>query len=346
MMEDRLLVVADDEGSGEDALQMAFFIMPGHALKSLRDELEIQGGEALANDMLYRYGIRCGEGMITRMGMKCDTLEDIANTIPALWAGVGLGRITVDEVTSDSIKVRFHESVESLALGKPKEPKCHFTRGYLNGMAASLCGKEFDTQEVKGSEDWSEQVFILKRTADVLEPVVERPVVKAEAAPAAVAAAAKVELERGMSYLVENEDPTDAYHIFVEQITNGSQGLCITRDFPNKVRKIYGLAQTPVLWLSNAEAEYAVEPVQLGKLYHKIEDFLKKAERPIVMITGLEYLIVQNNFHSALKFLQLVRDQISIHDSILIASISPSTMADKDIKLIEREMSPLHFGGG
>jgi len=345
-MVQQLPVVDEEEGGGEDALQMAFFIMPGHALKSLRDELEIQGGDALANDMLYRYGIRCGEGMITRMGMKCDTLEDIASTIPALWAGVGLGRITVDEVTADSIKVRFHESVESLALGKPKEPKCHFTRGYLNGMAASLSGKEFNTEEIKGSEDWAEQVFILKRTADVLTPVVEKPIPKPDVAPAAVAAAAKVTLERGSSYLVENEDPTDAYRFFVDEISRGSQGLCITRDFPNKVRKVYGLAQTPVLWLSNAEAEYAVEPVQLGKLYHKIEDFLKKAESPIVMITGLEYLIVQNNFHSALKFLQLVRDQISIHDSILIASISPSTMGDKDLKLIEREMSPLQAGGG
>ena len=345
-MEQMLPVVTEEEGGGEDALQMAFFIMPGHALKSLRDELEIQGGDALANDMLYRYGIRCGEGMVTRMGMKCGTLDDIASTIPALWAGVGLGRITVDEVTSDSIKVRFHESVESLALGKPKEPKCHFTRGYLNGMAASLSGKEFNTEEIKGSDDWAQQVFILKRTSDVLTPVVEKPIPKAGAAPAAVAAAAKAALERGMSYLVENEDPTDAYRLFVEEITQGSQGLCITRDFPNKVRKLYGLAQTPVLWLSNAEAEYAVEPVQLGRLYHKIEDFLKKAQSPIVMITGLEYLIVQNNFHSALKFLQLVRDQISIHDSILIASISPSTMGDKDLKLIEREMSPLQLGGG
>lgn len=345
-MEQQLPVVTEEEGVGEDVLQMAFFIMPGHALKSLRDELEIQGGDALANDMLYRYGIRCGEGMITRMGMKCDTLEDIASTIPALWAGVGLGRITIDEVTSDSIKVRFHESVESLALGKPKEPKCHFTRGYLNGMAASLSGKEFNTEELKGSEDWVQQVFILKRAADVLTPVIEKPIPKADAAPAAVAAAAKVALEHGMSYLVENEDPTDAYRLFVEEITHGSQGLCITRDFPNKIRKVYGLAQTPVLWLSNAEAEYAVEPVQLGKLYHKIEDFLKKAQSPIIMITGLEYLIVQNNFHSALKFLQLVRDQISIHDSILIASISPSTMGDKDLKLIEREMSPLQLGGG
>jgi predicted hydrocarbon binding protein len=342
-LDDRPQLV-EDGPAGEDVLQMAFFIMPGHALKSLRDELEIQGGDALANDMLYRYGIRCGEGMITRMGMKCDTLEDIANTIPALWAGVGLGRITVEEIGADHIRVRFHESVESLALGRPKEPKCHFTRGYLNGMAAALSGKEFKTEEVQASEDWSETAFVLKLAGEYLKPAVEKAVVAPAAAPLKAAAPAFA-LERGMSYLVEDEEADKAYNIFVDEIAHGSQGLCITRDFPNKVRKQYGLAATPILWLSNAEQEYAVEPVQLGKLYHKIEDFLKKAERPIVMITGLEYLIVQNNFHSALKFLQLVRDQISIHESILLASISPSTMGDKDLKLIEREMEPLKPGG-
>jgi predicted hydrocarbon binding protein len=345
-MVEQLPVVEDGGDEGEDVLQMAFFIMPGHALKSLRDELEIQGGDALANDMLYRYGIRCGEGMITRMGMKCDTMEDIASTIPALWAGVGLGRITVDTVAQDQIKVRFHESVESLALGRPKEPKCHFTRGYLTGMASGLSGKDFKTEEVQCSEDWSEQCFILKSAGEYLKPVVELAVpAVAQKAVAAAVATTRVSIERGTSYLVEEEDPNAAYELFVEEISHGGQGLCITRDFPNKVRKMYGLSQTPILWLSNAEQEYAVEPVQLGKLYHKIEDFLKKADHPIVMITGLEYLIVQNNFHSALKFLQLVRDQISIHDSVLIACISPSTMGDKDLKLIEREMEPLHMGG-
>ncbi len=342
-MEEDLVVVEEDEEGEEDPLQMAFFIMPGHALKSLRDEIEIQGGEALANDMLYRYGIRCGEGMVTRMGMKCETMEAIAETIPALWAGIGLGRISVEEVSEEHIKVRFHESVESLALGKPKEPKCFFTRGYLIGMAVGLSQMEFNVDEIQCSEDWSETCFIITLGTEYFTPVqeeaVKTPDVAAETKP-------KSKLERGIAYLVEAEEADGAYKLFVNELASGNQGLCITRDFPTKIRRQYGLATTPVLWLSNADQEFAVEPVQLGKLYHKIEDFLKKAERATVMISGLEYLIVQNNYHSALKFLQLVRDQVSIYDSVLIATISPSTLSEKDLKLIEREMEPLTLNGG
>ena len=342
MEEDLMLVEGEEEE--EDSLQMSFFIMPGHALKSLRDEIEIQGGESLANDILHRYGIRCGEGMVTRMGMTCETLEEIADIIPPLWAGVGLGRITLDEVSEDHIRVRFSESVESLALGKPKEPKCHFTRGYLHGMAKGLSQREFNVDEIPCSEDSSEICFMITLGTEYFTPVVEARA--AVTAPSGDKESSKLnlDLEKGLSYLVENEDPDRAYDLFREVLGKGNQGLCITRDFPNKVRRKYGLAQTPVLWLSNAEQEFAVEPVQLGKLYHKIEDFLKKADQPCVMISGLEYLIVQNNYHSALKFLQLVRDQVAIYDSILIATISPSTLSEKDLKLIEREMEPLTLG--
>jgi predicted hydrocarbon binding protein len=342
-MEEELVVLEEDVD--EDPLQMAFFIMPGHALKSLRDEIEIQGGDDLANDVLYRYGIRCGEGMVTRMGMKCDTLEEISETIPALWAGVGLGRITVEEVSDEHIKVRFHESVESLALGKPQEPKCHFTRGYLSGMAVGLSGLEFNVDEIKCSEDWSETCFIITVGTEYFKPVQEQTAQVQETA-VEVETSTGIKLEPGLAYLVENEDPDGAYKLFVDELSKGNQGLCITRDFPTKVRRTYNLTTTPVLWLSNAEQDFAVEPVQLGKLYHKIEDFLKKADRACVMISGLEYLIVQNNYHSALKFLQLVRDQISIYDSTMIATISPETLSDKDLKLIEREMEPLNLEGG
>ncbi len=340
-MEEELVVV--DEESDEDPLQMAFFIMPGHALKGLRDEIEIQGGENLANDMLYRYGIRCGEGMVTGMGMTSDSMEEIADTIPALWAGVGLGRISVEEVSEEHIKLRFHESVESLALARPQEAKCYFTRGYLAGMAMGLSGIEYNVDEFQCSEDWSETCFIITMGTEYFKPVQEQA---AAAETAAADSILGIHLESGMAYLVENEDPDGAYKLFVDELAKGNQGLCITRDYPTKIRRTYNLTTTPVLWLSNADQEFAVEPVQLGKLYHKIEDFLKKAERATVMISGLEYLIVQNNYHSALKFLQLVRDQVAIYDSILIATISPETLSDKDLKLIEREMEPLNIDDG
>ena len=60
------------------------------------------------------------------------------------------------------------------------------------------------------------------------------------------------------------------------------------------------------------------------------------------MLSGLEYLITQNNYSSVLKLIQLLNEQIAIRDSILIVPISPHTLEQKDLKLIERELRVLH----
>lgn len=100
--------MADGGEQGSDqTLQTSFFIMPGNALKSLRDELSISTGEKLAEGIIYRYGIRCGEGMIQRMCIKCDDMIALSEMLPGIWAGVGLGRIQLKDITDDGMLVVF-----------------------------------------------------------------------------------------------------------------------------------------------------------------------------------------------------------------------------------------------
>jgi len=161
-----------------------------------------------------------------------------------------------------------------------------------------------------------------------------------EVAPVVVKAPTKP-LAGGTSYLLKDDTPDLCYSVFLQLVTGGHQGLCITRDYPDRVRKRYNLVKTPILWLSNSDSAFSIEPVQLGKLYHKIEDFLKRGEKPVVMLSGLEYIITQNNYTSALKFLQLIKDQVSIHDGILLVPLSPSTLPERDLKMIERELEAI-----
>ena len=132
-----------EQGADGQTLQTSFFIMPGNALKSLRDELSISTGEKLAEGIIYRYGIRCGEGMIQRMSIKCDDMIGLSEMLPGIWAGVGLGRIQLKDITDEGMLVIFKESIESKTVGQSPVPACHFTRGYLSGMAsAALNGKK------------------------------------------------------------------------------------------------------------------------------------------------------------------------------------------------------------
>lgn len=312
-----------------------FFIMPSNALKSLRDELAISEGEKLTNEMLYRYGVRCGEGMIERMSIKATSNDEIVKMLPNLWAGVGLGRVSSGPFTEEEMTFNFQESIEARAVGKTNEASCHFTRGYLVGLVQQISDKGFKAVETACLSQGDETCTIkLLPSTEYFEPAAEGQ----EAPPAKdYIGESSIKLEKGVSYLLETEDLGRCYELFLERTMAGSQGLCITRDFPDRVRSKHNIKKSPVIWLSNADLEYAVEPVQLGKLYHKIEDFLKKTENGLIILVGIEYLITQNNYSSALKFLQLIKDQVSIYGATLIVPIVPEALAEKDLKLIERE---------
>ncbi len=329
MPEGQLTQVGEEIDKELKTLQTSFFIMPGHALKSLRDELQISTGEKMSEGILFRYGFRCGEGMIQKMNIDHADVTQLAALLPGFWAGVGLGRVSVKSISEKELVVSFEESVEALTMPQGKVASCHFTRGYLAGMASAIAGQDFvAVEEQCCSKGDPICVHRLQVTLEGIAPSKEDAVRTKE----------RYDLERGISYLIEEESPDKSYDIFTDAVTHGAQGLCITRDFPDLVRRKYGLKKTPVLWLSNAEKDFAVEPVQLGKLYHKIEDFLKKSESSVILLCGLEYLITQNNYTSALKFLQLVKDQIAIYNSLLVAPLSPYALTERDLKLIEREL--------
>lgn len=185
----------------------------------------------------------------------------------------------------------------------------------------------------------------------VPEAAAEKEAEKAKEAPAATGSPVPADkkddgptvLKRGYSYLINDDTSETSYTIFSQHLkkteAEGSTGMIITRDFPESVRRDHGFAEEfPIYWLSNVEKDYAIKPVDLGTLYLQIETFLKGNGHPVVLLSGLEYLITQNNYVSVLKFLQLVNEQTAVHKAMLIVPISPSAMDEQSRKLIEREM--------
>ena len=56
------------------------------------------------------------------------------------------------------------------------------------------------------------------------------------------------------------------------------------------------------------------------------------------LLSGIEYLISQNGFPKVLKLLQHINDKVAVSDSTLIASMSPLTLPEPDLKMLEKEM--------
>jgi len=147
------------------------------------------------------------------------------------------------------------------------------------------------------------------------------------------------ELELGESYLVKN-DVDKSFRIFADNVLSGSTGLCITREYPPKVRKKYGLEKTPVLWLSLEKAEeQTIHSIQDMSIV--ISDFLGKVNHGVVILDGIEYLVTNHGFESSIRFLQLLRSRFAQNGSILILPVLEKALDERHIKLIERETKPL-----
>lgn len=304
---------------------LPFFVMPGIALAHLREELEIVEGDQRARLMLYRYGQRCGRALVESFGLSVESLLEIKSIIEPIWMEAGLSRLKIESVEESEMVVNLEESVEA------KEGKtCDFARGYMSGIVSQLLGKRYEVDEVEcSSQGYMTCVMQVYEVLDVLRPGKVRGTEDVR----------KFSLEVGYSYVVKEEIPDQSYDIFIDAAKHNVPSLCVTREYPEKVKDRYDLKNVPFLWLSmDQEKPYARDPTNLALLYSDIKTFISENRSCMVLLSGLEYLISQNDFQKVLKLLQHINDKIAVTDSVLLVPVSPLTLPESQLKQLEKEM--------
>ena len=146
-------------------------------------------------------------------------------------------------------------------------------------------------------------------------------------------------LDRGYTYAVLERDASQAFEIFKDFVTHGTQGLCITRRAPKAVMTEYSLERTPILWLSRvATDKNAVRPSPPEKVALAVEHFIEVSEHPVVLLDGLEYLVSHNDFGSVLALLHDLNESVAMREAILLVPFDPTAFNEREIALIRREV--------
>ncbi len=146
-----------------------------------------------------------------------------------------------------------------------------------------------------------------------------------------------IDLEKSFTYLIEEERSKRSYELFEKAIEDGLKGFCVTRNYPLKIKSKYALGDIPMIWLSSIGKENTLRPKDLEKLSFALDQFIT-SEGGIILLDGLEYLITNNSFLTVLRFVQSLRDQISINESILLLALNPSTLEASELNLLEKEV--------
>jgi archaellum biogenesis ATPase FlaH len=147
-----------------------------------------------------------------------------------------------------------------------------------------------------------------------------------------------VRTEEGLCYVVRERKPFLAYKLFEGALAEGVPGLCVTRQFPDKVREIFDLKDTRILWLSHTPGKDHHNPTSIGTLATIISSFIERYRKCFVLIDGLEYLVINNGFQQVLRFVEHINEQVMQSQSTVLVPISPSAFSEKELALVERNV--------
>jgi hypothetical protein len=142
----------------------------------------------------------------------------------------------------------------------------------------------------------------------------------------------------GKSYIIKEEKSDKSLQAFSVLVEEGYNGLCIARLYPDEIKENYEIGSTPIYWLTRSGTDKNHLSVNLSKLSSFIKKFMDETTTPVILIEGVEYLIIQNDFMSVLKFIQLINEYIRMKRACLILPLNPEVLESRDLSLLEREM--------
>lgn len=150
-------------------------------------------------------------------------------------------------------------------------------------------------------------------------------------------------ISRGFSYLLEERRPEKCYEIFRELLKDSMSGLMFTRTNPKIIQKKYGIeGDVSIYWLTDQEdAGQLKVSHSLETLIYHIEEFVNNHEECVILLDGLEYLLGNNTFNAVMRFLRRLVDRTSQKENIFLVALSPYTMEEREVSLLEREIIPL-----
>src|SRR2546426_7453884 len=111
----------------------------------------------------------------------------------------------------------------------------------------------------------------MEKSGGMVQPQAEEMGTEAES----VRSAMPMELEKGVCYLVKEKKPELSYRLFETLVAAKIPGLCITRQYPERVRRERGPPEGPAIWLSPTPGEGFHKPTPIGALPKGIQKFIE-----------------------------------------------------------------------
>ena len=127
----------------------------------------------------------------------------------------------------------------------------------------------------------------------------------------------------GRTYLILEERVDKAFRITQDFVYSHSAVLCISRMHPDLLAEKWPGQKVSKIWLSERFGMDIVAPSQLSRLLQRIADFVTKNKKAVVLVDGMEYLSLFNDFLRLQQFFEQLNDLVMEHGAILLVAVDP-----------------------
>ena len=139
----------------------------------------------------------------------------------------------------------------------------------------------------------------------------------------------------GGCFIAESNE--NCFRAYTDLTFNGTPGLCIAREDPEKLIKEYGIKREKIKLLSLKPFKDFEVVRDLQAVSLSVSWFLKANKSGVVLIDGLEYLITRFGFEAVYSFIQEKRFDFLECGAVLLLSANMGVLTEKEKALLISE---------
>jgi hypothetical protein len=143
-------------------------------------------------------------------------------------------------------------------------------------------------------------------------------------------------IDFGRIYILKDERLEKTLSIVKSLADAGKDVLCISRYHPSIMSTRLPLGKMQFLWLGERTGDDRISPENLSKLKHLIAIFAREHKNAVVIIDGLEYLALFNDFHTLNVFYEELNDIVMETRTVLFIPIDERLIEPSDIARLKR----------
>jgi hypothetical protein len=143
-------------------------------------------------------------------------------------------------------------------------------------------------------------------------------------------------LAEGSSYLLKAGEKR-GYRLALEAFACGKRVLCITRGFPDNVRRTWSRPEAIELcWLTRTGHPGALRADHMPELAQRVQRFMSPGNG-LILLDGLDILIAENGFTEFYRSLSHIKDLTRLTKGILLVVLPPATLGADEMRKLGQE---------